>query len=83
MNLIGFHTYITNDGVIIRRLTGENKRQVKKRLRKNAKLVAEGRMTREKFDEKYESWKNHASHGNCHRLIKSMDCFVEKLFING
>jgi hypothetical protein len=23
------------------------------------------------------------SHGNCHRLIKSMDSFVEKLFING
>lgn len=45
--------------------------------------TAEGRMTRKKFDEKYESWKNHASYGNCHRLIKSMDGFVEKLFING
>lgn len=83
LKFLGFHTYITNDGVIIRRLTSENKRQVKKRLRKNAKLVTEGRMTRKKFDEKYESWKNHASYGNCHRLIKSMDSFVEKLFING
>lgn len=64
-------------------LTGENKRQIKKRLRKSAKLVLEDKMTRQKFDEKYESWKNHASHGNCHKLIKAMDSFVEELFING
>ena len=83
LKFLGFHTYITNDGVIIRLLTSENKRQVKKRLRKNAKLVAEGRMTRKKFDEKYESWKNHVSYGNCHKLVESMNCFVEELFING
>ena len=79
----GFHTYLTDDGNVIRKLTGENKRQIKKRLRKSAKLVLEGKMTRQKFDEKYESWKNHASHGNCHKLIKAMDSFVEELFING
>lgn len=39
-------------------------------------------MSREKFDEKYNSWKNHASHGNCYKLICSMDEFVESLFTN-
>jgi hypothetical protein len=80
IRFLGFHTYITEDGKIIRKLTGDNKRQIKKKLRKNAKLVNEGKMTREKFDEKYNSWKNHASHGNCYKLICSMDSFVESLF---
>lgn len=83
LKFLGFHTYITDDGIVIRKLTSDNKRQIKKRLRKYAHLVTSGQMTRAKFDEKYASWKNHASHGNCHRLIESMDSFVEKLFING
>ena len=83
LRFLGFHTYLTDDGKVIRKLTGENKRQIKKRLRKSAKLVLEGKMTRQKFDEKYESWRNHASHGNCHKLIQAMDSFVEELFING
>ena len=81
LRFLGFHTYITEDGVVIRRLlTGENKRQIKKRLRKYARLVLDGKMTMESLTEKYESWKNHASHGNCHRLLESMDEFVSQLF---
>ena len=80
IRFLGFHSYLTEDGKVIRKLTGDNKRQIKKRLRKNAKLVVAGKMTREKFDEKYASWKNHASHGNCYKLICGMDEFVETLF---
>lgn len=80
IRFLGFHSYLTKDGRVIRKLTGDNKRQIKKRLCKNAKLVAAGKMTREKFDEKYASWKNYASHGNCYKLICNMDEFVETLF---
>lgn len=82
IRFLGFHSYLTEDRKVIRKLTGDNKRQIKKRLRKNAYLVKEGKMSREKFDEKYNSWKNHASHGNCYKLICSMDEFVESLFTN-
>lgn len=82
IRFLGFHSYLTEDGKVIRKLTGDNKRQIKKRLRKNARLVNEGKMTKEKFDEKYQSWKNHASHGNCYKLLCSMDKFVESLFID-
>lgn len=37
-------------------------------------------MKREKFNEIYCSWRNHASHGNCFKLIYEMDLFVENLF---
>lgn len=83
IRFLGFHTYLTRDGKVIRRLTGENKRHIKKRLRKYVKLVQDGRMTRKEFNEKYDAWKNHASHGNCYRLIQSMDQFVCSLFEGG
>jgi len=80
IRFLGFHTYLTEEGKVIRKLTGDNKRQIKKRLRKYANFVKLGKMSRKEFDEKYIAWKNHASHGNCYRLICSMDEFVESLF---
>lgn len=44
-----------------------------------AKLVKSGRMTKEKFYEKYNAWKNHALHGNCIKLCHSMDLLVKEL----
>ena len=72
--------YITKDGKYIRRLKGENKRNIRKKIRKWVKLVKSERMTETKFYEKYNAWKNHASHGNCVKLCHSMDLYVEKLF---
>ncbi len=80
IRFLGFHTYITEDGKIIRRLTGENKRAIKKRLKKYYKLVMSGKMSRKEFDEKYNSWRNHASHGNCIKLLCDMDDYVSTLF---
>lgn len=79
INFLGFHTYVTRDGKAIRKLKGENKRKIKKRLLNNSELVKSGRMTKEKFYESYNSWRNHASHGNCVKLIHRMDNYVVKL----
>ena len=79
INFLGFHTYVTRDGKAIRKLKGENKRKIKKRLLKNSELVKSGRMIKEKFYESYNSWRNHASHGNCVKLIHQMDNYVAKL----
>lgn len=80
IKFLGFHTYVTEDGKAIRKLKNENKRMIKKRLLKYSKLVTDGRMTKEKFFESYESWKNHALHGNCIKLVYQMDKYVEELF---
>lgn len=76
----GFHHYITKDGKYIRKLTGANKRKIRKNIRKWVKLVKSERMTEKKFYEKYNSWKNHALHGNCVKLCYSMDLYVKELF---
>ena len=79
MRYLGFHHYMTADGKYIRKLTGENKRKNKKKFRKLVKDVKAGKLTEEKFYEKYNSWKNHALHGNCIKLVHSMDLYIEEL----
>ena len=79
IRFLGFHHYVTKDGKYIRKLLGENKRKIKKRLNRWAKAVKCGKMTEKKFYEKYNAWKNHALHGNCIKLCKSMDVYVEEL----
>lgn len=79
MLFTGFHHYITKDGKYIRKINGINKRRIRKKLRVWSKLVKSGRMAEQKFYEKYNAWKNHALHGNCIKLCRSMDLYVEKL----
>ena len=76
----GFHHYVTKNGKYIRKLTSTNKRRIRKNLLKWYKLVKAGRMTKQKFYEKYNAWKNHAMHGNCIKLCHSMDLYVKQLF---
>ena len=83
IKFLGFHNYVTPEGKYIRKLSGENKRRIKKKLRNWSRAVKEGKMTEKKFYEKYNAWKNHASHGNCIKLCHSMDLYVKELLGGG
>lgn len=72
----GFHTYVTQDGKCIRKLTNEKKRAAKKKYRRMAKAVVNGRLIKEKFDESYIAFKNHISHGNCMKFGYELDQMV-------
>ena len=80
ISFLGFHHYVTVDGKYIRKLRGEKKRQIRKKIRRWVKQVKSGKMTREKFNQKYGAWKNHALHGNCIKLCHSMDLYEDELF---
>lgn len=75
----GFHTYVTKDGKVIRKLTNEKKRKAKKKYRKMAKMVKENKLSKGKFLESYESWKNHISHGNCVKFTYEMDKMIDEI----
>lgn len=81
IRFLGFHTYLTDSGMVIRKLLGEKKREEKKRLLCMSKLVKTGKLSREKFEEHYASWRNHVSHGNCYKLLQNMDAYKEFLFL--
>lgn len=78
IRFIGFHHYVTKDGKYIRKLPGEKKRAERKRIHRMAKQVKKGKISTEKFNQSYLSWKNHALKGNCIKLCHEMDLFVEK-----
>lgn len=79
VNYLGFHTYITAGGIVIRKLKNQNKRNAQRKYLKMAKLVASGRLSMDKFAASYNAWKNHISHGNCHGLAVAMDRKIKSI----
>ncbi len=79
IRFLGFHHYMTKAGKYIRKLSGDNKRRIKKKIRKWIKAVKDKKMNERKFYEKYNAWKNHALHGNCIKLCHTMDLLVKEL----
>lgn len=80
VNYLGFHTYVTSNGKVIRKLKNQNKRNAQRKYLKMAKLVSGGKLSMEKFNASYNAWKNHISHGNCYNLLKSMNLKIQKIF---
>ena len=54
---LGFHHYVTVDGKYIRKLTGEKKRSIRKKLKKKAAMVKSGKMTEKQFRNDYSAGK--------------------------
>lgn len=81
VNYLGFHTYITPMGKVIRKLKNQNKRNAQRKFLRMAKLVACGKLSKEKFDASYGAWKNHISHGNCYNLSKQMDKKIKSILM--
>lgn len=79
LRFLGFHHYVTKDGKYIRRLPSEKKRAARKRIKKMAKKVKSGQITKDKFYESYNSWKSHALKGNCVKLCRDMDLYAKEL----
>lgn len=79
VSYLGFHTYVTSGGRTIRRLKNQNKRNAQKKFARMAQLAADGKLPREKFDNSYNAWKNHVSHGNCYLIGRSMDETIRKI----
>lgn len=82
VNYLGFHTYITADGPPIRKLKNQNKRNAQKKFVRMARLVAVGELSASKFQASYKAWKNHASHGNCEKLVSSLDEKINMILQN-
>lgn len=61
----------------------KNKRAAKKKFKKMVYLVNKGKISREKFDESYNAWKNHISYGNCVKLGYEMDKYIGELLEGG
>ena len=79
VSFLGFHTYVSKSGKVVRRLKNQNKRNAQKKLVRMARLAAEGKLPRERFDASYTAWKNHISRGNCVGLAREMDAKINEI----
>jgi len=83
VDFLGFHVYITNSGKVIRKIRTASKKAMKRKMKSFKKKYKEGEMAGDAIKRSYESWKGHASHGDCYGLIKEMGMLYKDIFKKG
>ena len=77
---LGFRFRLTETGKVVLILDPDRVKAERKKLFRMARLVREGKMTREKVDQCYQSWRNHALKGNSGHLLQKMDKYYQDLW---
>lgn len=77
---LGFDYHLTITGRIIMHVDPVRVKHERRKLRRMAKLAAQEKLTRDKVNECYASWRNHASKGNSFKLLQRMDKFYKSLW---
>jgi retron-type reverse transcriptase len=80
IDFLGFHTYLSDNGKVVRKVRKSSRDRMKRKLRKYAVMVENGAITKEKVSESYQSWRSHAVHGDCRSLIAKYDEMYSSLF---
>lgn len=83
LDFLGFHTYLTDSGKVIRKVRRSSKARMGRKLRAFEAKYQAGTMTRKEIEDSYRSWRAHASHGNCRNLVLEFDQRVQKIFSEG
>jgi hypothetical protein len=73
IDFLGFHTYLTNTGKIIRKIRRTSKVNIRRKIKKLSALYKAGKIKLEDAEHSYKSWLAHISHGNTVRLKEKMD----------
>lgn len=74
-NFLGFHYYVTEKGKVVMRIKAKSKSRERRKIRKHALKVAEGKMTYKDAKESYQAWRAHASRGDTFYMIQEMDAY--------
>lgn len=80
VDFLGFHTYITETGKLVKKVRHDSNKRVKRKLKKFRELYRSGERTKEQIDQAYNSWKNHVRHGDSFYLVKEIDKLYHKIF---
>ena len=80
IDFLGFHTYLTETGAVIRKVRRKSKSNARRKVKKLCGLMEAGRITPDTVKQSYQSWRGHAAKGNCYHLIRNMDQHFNKYF---
>lgn len=80
IDFLGFRTYLTDTGKVVRKIRSESKNRIRRKLKKFRGLLDEGKVDFETVLASYNSWTGHAAHGNSYHLIRETDELFFDLF---
>lgn len=80
IDFLGFHTYLTHTGKVVRKVRASNIDTTRRRIRKYRRLVDAGKMTLDAVAQSYQSWRAHVEHGNSYHLLQRMDEYFFSYF---
>lgn len=78
---LGFIYRLTKTGKVLMFVNPQTIKEERQRLRKMARLVKKGRMSKAKYEECYQCWRAHAMKGDSVEMIKRMDKFHKDLLL--
>ena len=81
LDYLGFTFYIDDKGKAVQRLLSSKKATKKRHIRMMLKQVVCGEKSVEDFAKSYQSWRVHALHGDCYKMVNEWDLKIEK-FLN-
>ena len=80
IEFLGFDYRLTETGKVLMMVRSDNVKRERKKLRRLVAKSKRGGLPREKVDESYAAWRNHASKGNSYRLLQRMDAYYLDLW---
>lgn len=80
IEFLGFKYRLTDTGKVLMTVKSSNVKRERKKLRRLVAKSKRGGIPRDKVDESYAAWRNHASKGNSYRLLKRMDYYYKELW---
>ena len=80
IDFLGFHTYLTQTGKVVRKGRAKSSDNMKRKIRKFRTLVDSGKITLDSVVQSYASWTGHISHGNTYHLRQNMDAYFFSYF---
>lgn len=83
IEFLGFRFLLTETGKVLMFIRPDNVKRERKKLFRLVEKSKRGDLPREKVDESYAAWRNHASKGNSYKLLQRMDEYYQNLWKGG
>lgn len=80
IHFLGFSHRLTDSGRVVKTLLHKKASKERRKLRKIARMVSDGKMTRKHADECYKAWRAHVMKGDTHGLLIKMDAYYQSLY---
>lgn len=80
IDFLGFHYSLTESGKVLMTVLSQNVKRERRKLRRLVTRSKKGFLPKEKVDESYKAWRNHASKGNSFKLLQRMDTYYKSLW---